>query len=61
MRTDKHFELLDFSNREMKPTIPFIELPPILELKFLPSHLKHIYLGDNNTLSVIISSSLNAN
>ncbi|CAN6695145.1 unnamed protein product [Malus baccata var. baccata] len=33
---------------------------PILELKTLPSHLKYIFLGDNETLPAIISSSLTA-
>ena len=57
---DRLFKSLDLSNREVKPYIPSIELPPILELKLLSSHLKYIYLGKNNTLPVIISSSLNA-
>ncbi|CAN6695174.1 unnamed protein product [Malus baccata var. baccata] len=33
---------------------------PILELKPLPSHLKYIFLGENETLPAIISSSLTA-
>ena len=56
-----HFKFLDLLNREVKPTMPSIESPPTLELKLLPSHLKYVYLGRNNTLPVIISSSLNAN
>ena len=59
-RHDKPFESLDFSNNEVKPFVPSIKSPPILELKLLSSHLKYIYLGENNTLSIIISSSLNA-
>ncbi|XP_021741538.1 uncharacterized protein LOC110707795 [Chenopodium quinoa] len=39
--------------------IPSIAKPPELELKPLPSNLKYAYLGDNETLPVIISSSLN--
>ncbi|XP_073279577.1 uncharacterized protein [Primulina huaijiensis] len=35
-----------------------IEEPPTLELKPLPSHLKYVYLGENNKLPVIISSDL---
>ncbi|XP_071923249.1 uncharacterized protein [Coffea arabica] len=31
---------------------------PVLELNPLPEHLKYAYLGDNKTLSVIISSAL---
>ena len=34
--------------------------PPTLELKPLPSHLKYVFLGDDETLPVIISSSLTA-
>ncbi|PIM97487.1 DNA-directed DNA polymerase [Handroanthus impetiginosus] len=37
---------------------PSIEEPPTLELKPLPSHLRYAYLGESNTLPVIISSSL---
>lgn len=40
--------------------VPSIELPPIIELKLLPSQLKYVCLGKNNTLLIIISSSLNA-
>lgn len=32
--------------------------PPTLELKELPSHLKYAFLGENETLPVIISSKL---
>ena len=60
MRADKHFKSLELSNREVKPSIPSIESPHVLELILLPSHLKYAYLGDNNTFLVIISSSLNA-
>ena len=60
MRGDRHFESLDLSNKEVKPFVLSIESPPVLELKLLPSHLKYVYLGDNNTLLVIISFSLNA-
>ena len=60
MRTNKHFESLDISNREVKPSVPFIESPPVLELNILPLHLKYIYLDDNDTFLVIILSSLNA-
>ncbi|KAM1373737.1 hypothetical protein ACFX2I_024399 [Malus domestica] len=34
--------------------------PPSLELKPLPSHLKYVFLGEQETLPVIISSSLTA-
>ncbi|GKV49749.1 hypothetical protein SLEP1_g56483 [Rubroshorea leprosula] len=37
---------------------PSKEEPPTLELKPLPSQLKYVYLGDSNTLPVIIFASL---
>ncbi|GAV73684.1 hypothetical protein CFOL_v3_17167 [Cephalotus follicularis] len=37
---------------------PSIEEPPKLELKELPSTLKYSFLGENQTLPVIISSDL---
>ncbi|XP_076935011.1 uncharacterized protein LOC143601506 [Bidens hawaiensis] len=39
-------------------TKPSLESPPKLELKDLPSHLKYAFLGDNDTLPVIIASNL---
>ncbi|KAL0439042.1 UNVERIFIED_CONTAM: hypothetical protein Slati_2387200 [Sesamum latifolium] len=33
-------------------------MAPVLELKELPNHLKYAFLGENNTLPVIISSKL---
>ncbi|XP_076947180.1 uncharacterized protein LOC143619035 [Bidens hawaiensis] len=41
--------------------LPSIVQPPDLELKTLPSHLKYAYLGDNNTLPVIIFNKLSKN
>ena len=38
--------------------LPSIEQPPEVELKQLPSHLKYVFLGDGDTLPVIISSKL---
>ncbi|XP_068305068.1 uncharacterized protein [Pyrus communis] len=40
--------------------IPSVVQPPSLELKPLPSHLKYVFLGDQETLPVIVSSSLTA-
>ncbi|CAN6554875.1 unnamed protein product [Malus baccata var. baccata] len=40
--------------------LPSIIQAPILELKPLPSHLKYIFLGENETLPAIISFSLTA-
>ncbi|KAK4383344.1 Transposon Ty3-G Gag-Pol polyprotein [Sesamum angolense] len=64
------FELESLSSLPLN--LAFIELPqsrtkllpsilqaPALELKELPKHLKYAYLGENNTLPVIISSKLN--
>lgn len=41
-----------------KPMKPSIEEPPELELKSLSSHLKYTYLGNDNTLPVIIATNL---
>ena len=38
--------------------LPLEERPPKLELKPLPSHLKYAFLGEEETLPIIISSSL---
>ncbi|CAN6695352.1 unnamed protein product [Malus baccata var. baccata] len=40
--------------------LPSVVQPPTLELKPLPSHLKYVFLGKDETLPVIISSSLTA-
>ncbi|CAN6586224.1 unnamed protein product [Malus baccata var. baccata] len=40
-----------------KSGLPCLEAP-VLELKSLPDHLKYVFLGDNETLPVIVSSSL---
>ncbi|KAK4395904.1 Retrovirus-related Pol polyprotein from transposon.6 [Sesamum angolense] len=39
--------------------LPSILQAPALELKELPNHLNYAYLGENNTLPVIVSSMLN--
>ncbi|CAN6695182.1 unnamed protein product [Malus baccata var. baccata] len=54
-----------YTNRESIPIstnklLPSIIQAPILELKPLPSHLKYTFLGENETLPAIISSSLTA-
>ncbi|CAN6547477.1 unnamed protein product [Malus baccata var. baccata] len=38
--------------------LPSVVQPPTLELKPLPSHLRYVFLGEDETLPVIISSSL---
>jgi hypothetical protein len=65
--------LNDCSKLQQSGSVPYIALPisnerplpsvlqaPIPELKSLPSHLKYVFLGDEGTLPVIISSKLNA-
>ncbi|XP_061349707.1 uncharacterized protein LOC133294951 [Gastrolobium bilobum] len=48
----------DSKKRKAQPPKPSIEEPPLLELKPLPDHLRYAYLGENDTLPVIISSHL---
>ena len=38
---------------------PSSEPSPFLELKALPAHLKYVYLGEQETFSIIIASHLN--
>ncbi|XP_047249994.1 uncharacterized protein LOC124885790 [Capsicum annuum] len=45
---------LDLKNRTTPLAWPFIEEPPVLELKALLSHLRYAFLRANNTLTVII-------
>ncbi|KAL5544690.1 hypothetical protein UlMin_008474 [Ulmus minor] len=54
----KRYESLELTSENFKENVPSIEKPLVLELKQLPSHLKYVYLGDNETLPVIISSYL---
>lgn len=49
---------IDLKNQCSPPAKPSIEEPPTLELKVLPSHLKYVFLGTNNTLPVIIAANL---
>ena len=57
-RHNRFVEHLNLLDREVKITLPSIESSLIFELKLLPSHLKYAYLSQNNTLPVIISSTL---
>ena len=65
--------LNDFLKLQQSGNVSYITLPvsnerplpsvlqaPIPNLKPLPSHLKYIFLGDEGTLPVIISSKLSA-
>ncbi|XP_062086335.1 uncharacterized protein LOC133792444 [Humulus lupulus] len=60
MKFSKPYESLNLSEGNFKPPKPSIQEPPKLELKPLPSHLKYAYLGENETLPVIISALLGA-
>ena len=51
----KYFESLGTCPSRL---IPYVEKPPILKEKQLPTHLKYAYLREASTLPVIISSSL---
>ncbi|XP_073289849.1 uncharacterized protein [Primulina huaijiensis] len=44
--------------RDLTPQKSSIEEAPTFELKPLPPHLKYVYLGESNTLLVIISAAL---
>lgn len=62
-QSNKHsrfVEHLNLSDSEVKITLPSIESPYIFELKLLPSHLKYASFGQNNTLPIIILSTLGA-
>ena len=43
---------LDIKNRESPPAKPSIGEAPKLELKTLPSYLRYVFLGRDNTLPV---------
>ena len=49
---------LDLKNRESPPARPSIEEDLKLELKALPPHLRYEFLGNGDTLPVIIASDL---
>lgn len=51
---------LDLKNRPTPPTKPSVEEPPVLELKELLGHLRYMFLGNGNTLPVIIAADLSA-
>ncbi|XP_019244578.1 PREDICTED: uncharacterized protein LOC109224454 [Nicotiana attenuata] len=56
LRESTQFEPLD--RPICPPPKPSIEEAPKLELKSLPSHIHYAYLGNSNTLPVIVSSHL---
>ena len=51
----KYFESLGARPSRLAPSI---EKPPIVDEKQLPNHLRYVYLREESTLPVIISSSL---
>ena len=53
----KKFEL-DMKNCESPPAKPSIEEAPKVEIKALPPHLRYEFLGNGDTLPVIIASDL---
>ncbi|XP_075473961.1 uncharacterized protein LOC142505020 [Primulina tabacum] len=58
-RKPMRMKLEDLGERiYLTPPKSSIEEPPTLELKPLPPHLKYVYLGENNTLLIIISAAL---
>ncbi|XP_038891567.1 uncharacterized protein LOC120080956 [Benincasa hispida] len=58
IHVESNFEPLKLSEWTSQRIKPSFEEPPVLELKPLPVHLKYAYLGSNDMLPVIISSSL---
>ncbi|XP_027119201.2 uncharacterized protein [Coffea arabica] len=57
--TTKRYEILPiFTPEPHQRVLPSVVQAPVLELKPLPEHLKYAYLGDHETLPVIISSAL---
>lgn len=55
----RKFEPLDLQTKGNKKIKSSIKAPPKLELKSLPTHLNYAYLGENDTLPVIIFAHLN--
>ncbi|KAM2950741.1 hypothetical protein COP2_000321 [Malus domestica] len=58
-QTGKFLDLI-LSSVSANKMLPSVVQPPTLELKPLLSHLKYVYLGEDETLPVIISCSLTA-
>ena len=54
----QRFKVMETSDLPFHKLLPSIEVPPILELKQLPKHLRYIFLGLDDTLPIIISSEL---
>ncbi|CAM8953230.1 unnamed protein product [Rhodiola kirilowii] len=56
----RYYEACEVRLFKAKSAIPSIEQAPEVELKPLPEHLKYAFLGENNTLPVIIKNGLSA-
>ncbi|XP_012448846.1 uncharacterized protein LOC105772045 [Gossypium raimondii] len=52
---------LDLANRTAPIFKPSIDKAPPLEFKPLPTHIKYVFIGDNNTFPVIVSATMDAN
>ncbi|KAM2611841.1 hypothetical protein TB2_031891 [Malus domestica] len=59
LQSGKFLDLISISILTNK-LLPSVIQPLTLELKPLPSHLKYVFLGDDETLPIIISSTLTA-
>ncbi|KAL4291230.1 hypothetical protein GQ457_14G015180 [Hibiscus cannabinus] len=60
LRAGKYFKPINYTTENCKIEKPSTDQSPKLELKQLPEQLKYAYLGENETLPVIISSKLQA-
>ncbi|CAM8949935.1 unnamed protein product [Rhodiola kirilowii] len=56
----RYYEVNEARLFKSKSALPSIERAPDVELKPLPEHLKYAFLGENDTLPVIIKSGLGA-
>ncbi|KAM2922794.1 hypothetical protein COP2_039113 [Malus domestica] len=59
LQTGKFFDPI-LSSVSANKMLPSVVQPPTLELKPIPSHLRYVFLGEDETLPIIISSSLTA-
>ncbi|MCQ7416356.1 RNA-directed DNA polymerase, partial [Salmonella enterica] len=57
-RCEDVFESLDLDQRKAPPIKPSLIEAPTLDLKPLPDHLKYVYLGESETLPIIVASDL---
>ncbi|XP_028802716.1 uncharacterized protein LOC114757797 [Neltuma alba] len=55
---ESSMQVSSLTNIDLKPLVPSIEQAPSLELKPLPDSLKYAYLGEDETLPVILASDI---